>query len=229
MSTRTSPFSGEQAERFVEHLTCCHRWYKHIPVLEGSEFIIVIDPDAGINYPTEHPRLPFGNTQEGYQKAFGRLNYFYCFGSDDTYHSDCRYSSDLIFESFRRHDIVRRFELHQPCRLFPYIAWEFDDVLSVWSEGIDRIIRGFEHERGGELIRLRDAILQRDGFWRNEMSDAEREQFVDEYEQYDDESLTVNIRQYKRLEDAVLEIQQKLRAGELEKMRQAVKTLHPKP
>ncbi|MGL4942986.1 MAG: hypothetical protein ACRC46_07330 [Thermoguttaceae bacterium] len=214
-----SSFSHEQAERFIEHLTKCHSWYKHIPLLEGSEFFIVIDPNAGRNYAEVHPCLPFGNSQEAYQKAFGLLNYYHNCGADDLYFSDCHDSTSRPDEPLQRQDIVRRFPHHQTTRLFPYISWEFSDVLTIWNEGVDKIVQGFEHESKGELIRLRDAILHQNRFWQNEMSDDERQK-------YDGNKLvTVNQNQYKLLEDTVSDILNMMRTVEVEKIRRAVEEL----
>jgi hypothetical protein len=69
--------SIEQHRSFVEHLGNVHSWYKHLPLLTGGQFVIFLAPDAGEGYPSQHPRLPYGNTIEGYRRAFGYLDYMW--------------------------------------------------------------------------------------------------------------------------------------------------------
>jgi hypothetical protein len=52
--------TDDQYKAFVVHLTDVHSWYKHLPLMEGGEFIVFLDIDAGKNYPSLHPKLPLG-------------------------------------------------------------------------------------------------------------------------------------------------------------------------
>lgn len=217
-----SVFTEEQAERFIEHLICCHSWYKHLPVLTGFEFILVVDPDAGRNY---HRRLLFGDTQEAYQKAFGLLNYYW--GDDEGFWSDCKDNiENSINEYFTREEICARFPRHVSIRLFPYIAWEFEDMLrGVKENDVDPIAKGYKHENGEALLKLKNAITEVDDFWQT-MSEEEQDECCD------DESTgktTPKQIRYKELNETVTEILGKLREGEIAKIRQAVFKLQAMP
>lgn len=227
-------FSEEQADRFIEHLTCCHSWYKHISLLTGSEFIIVVDPDAGRNYSELHPKLPFGNTKEGYQRAFGFLNY-YC-GANDQYSSDCQDSLETAGdEVFSFEEITQRYPLHQVIHLFPYVGWEFTDVFFCWSDALDRIVQGYEHENGADLIRLGYAILRCERYWQEEISEETRQRvwqldgLPDAKQLEKDNRLTTHqkkcYKKYYKLFNMVQSIHEKLRGGEVDKIRLAVAKL----
>ena len=69
--------SPEQQQRFVNHLRFVHSWYRHIPLFEPVTFVVFLAPQAGRWYASEHPRLPFGNSMEEYQQAFGLLDYMW--------------------------------------------------------------------------------------------------------------------------------------------------------
>jgi hypothetical protein len=69
--------SREQHQAFVEHLRDVHSWYKHLPLLTGGKFVVFLAPDAGEGYPSQHPHLCYGNTIEGYRRAFGYLDYIW--------------------------------------------------------------------------------------------------------------------------------------------------------
>lgn len=71
----------EQAHRFILHLMEVHSWYK-ARLLGGGDFLLFLAPDAGENYPLEHPSLPFGNHAAGYQRAFGYLDYLWDWSGD---------------------------------------------------------------------------------------------------------------------------------------------------
>ena len=221
------PFSQEQAERFVDHLAECHSWYKHIPLLDGSEFIIVVDPDAGRNYSEVHPRLPFGNTKEGYQKAFGLLNYYS--GYDNEYSSDCNDSMETAGdEVFSFEEIAGRFPLYQRIRLFPYVGGAFTDVFSCWSDALDKIVQGHEHEKRDNLIRLGYAVLREQYYAQFEMPGQQMVPGFEHLVEKTDRLTPDEKKRYKKyyqLREMIRSINGELRDGEIEKIRQAVKKL----
>jgi hypothetical protein len=74
MSSLPEP-TPDQQRRFVEHVSKAHSWYKHIPLLTGGRFVVFLASDAGEDYATQHPALPYGNDTAGYRRAFGHLDY----------------------------------------------------------------------------------------------------------------------------------------------------------
>lgn len=76
-ASRSLPLPTDaQWDAFIEHILTVHSWYKALPLF-GARFAVFLSPHAGVGYPSENPKLPYGNTVDGYRKAFGYLDYIY--------------------------------------------------------------------------------------------------------------------------------------------------------
>jgi hypothetical protein len=106
--------SIEQHRAFVEHLGDVHSWYKHLPLLTGGEFVVFLAPDAGEGYPSQHPRLQYGNTIAGYRRAFGYLDYMWSIDRS-------------AFDRDGGHSVILPPEVLKQCCfvLYPYVSREF--------------------------------------------------------------------------------------------------------
>ena len=146
------PFPNmEQIQRFKEHVINVHSWYKHLPLLEGGKFVVYLEADLDREYPTQHPKLPFGNTKEGYEKAFGHLCYMY-FINDFWY---LPYNSKMVEG--------KRIEIEKPVfsdkhiemcsfTLFPFCHQEFEVGYYKHKEAIEKIVAGYPHPESKLLL-----------------------------------------------------------------------------
>jgi len=129
----------EQHQAFVNHLCDVHSWYKHLPLLTGGEFVVFLTPDAGLDYPSEHPRLPYGNTPDGYRRAFGYLDYMWRIG-------------DAAFDRDGGKPLILPELVLQQCRftLYPYVACEF--YWGIHADAIARLQAGSVHPQRDRLL-----------------------------------------------------------------------------
>jgi hypothetical protein len=115
--------SPAQHRAFVEHLAGAHRWYKHLPLLTGGTFVVFLAPDAGRKYPAQHPGLPFGNTVEGYRRAFGHLDYMWSVDG-----------GPFARDSNPTPELLESLIAYCSFALYPYVSEEFN-----WSEHADAV------------------------------------------------------------------------------------------
>jgi hypothetical protein len=163
-------FTPEQQDRFVDYLMDCHSWYKHIPLMAGGAFYIVIDENAGQSYPTKHPRLPFGNDQENYVKAFGLLEFYRCLSWDDHFHCNSHR------ETFSHTQLKEKFPKHVFVRLFPYMSPGFnEESLYAHKEDYKMILDGIAHEEPELLKSFYKVADEMIDLWQNKLTDLDRE------------------------------------------------------
>jgi hypothetical protein len=166
--------TDSQCDAFIAHLADVHSWYKHLPLLGGSEFIVFLDAQAGRGYPLEHPRLPTSRTPEGnfkpntieaYRSAFGHLNYLWRQSPLDSIDSDGGY----LFET----PIVEYFlaELGR-FTLYPYVSGEF--YWSFHKNAVTAIHNGAYHPMAELILRAFTANSQLECIW-GELSNTQRE------------------------------------------------------
>lgn len=124
--------SLEQHRAFVQHVRNAHSWYKHLPLLEGGQFAVFLAPDAGQEYPTRHPLLPLGNTQQGYRDAFGYLSYAWSVDGGPFYR-----------DGGGRDWRAPAFEDDWRFVLYPYVSDEF--YWSVHEDAVARLRAGAAH------------------------------------------------------------------------------------
>ena len=70
----------EQQAGFVEHLSYAHSWYKHIPLVEGGEFVVYLS--------AEGERFARGVSRERYRQECGFLAYAWRLRTTDAFHVD---------------------------------------------------------------------------------------------------------------------------------------------
>lgn len=202
-----------QLQRFIQHLQGAHSWYKHLPLLTGGTFVVFLAPDAGRDYPTEHPSLPFGNTVEGYRRAFGYLDYLWRIdGEPFSRDSGKRLTTFPRALTYAPVELPDDFLQHFSFVLYPYIAHEF--YWSVHQEAVQQLCDGeAEHPQRAlilELVALEEAREEAEA----KMTEEEEEElFV-----YDaDEKMYVynvakSINQLSPRQAAVLKLQRQVEA-----------------
>jgi hypothetical protein len=146
---------------FETHLVGVHSWYKHLPLFQGGEFVVFLAPDAGENYPSEHPALPTENTVEGYRRAFGHLDYLWRCSSDEPFDRDGGTAPLLDAELMA----IGRFTL------YPYISEEF--YWSIYENDVVRIERGHPHPHAAEILNACYAEGRLEDAW-EELSETEK-------------------------------------------------------
>ncbi|WP_145453710.1 hypothetical protein [Gimesia panareensis] len=114
---------------------------------------MILSPYAGEEYPTKYPALPYGNTVEGYRKAFGHLDYLYRFESDESFDGDTRHAPELDSEVL------------EACRfvVYPFVSQEI--YWSVHKDAVAQIRQGVEHPRAKAILAAYDAESQMNECW----------------------------------------------------------------
>jgi hypothetical protein len=209
---QNNKFTDEQGNRFIEHLTECHSWYKHLPLIEGGEFIIFLDNNAGKDYPTQHPSLPFGNTEILYKKAFGKLNYYWKKG-------DNNFSADGKNDSKTRAEIEKEIDNFEYIRLYPYISGNFFEAIEyeIHQEDCKKIINGLQHEMSNELISLITTTKKLNDIWKR-MSDDEMDLIIKE----ENKIRNSNVLEYNEIQIEQIKILTILQQREINKITRAV-------
>ena len=132
--------TDSQCHAFIRHLVTVHSWHKHLPLFTGGEFIVFLAPDAGDNYPRQHPRLPTENTPDGYRRAFGYLDYIYRCNPNEPFSRDAPPPLELDSEIAA----VGKLKLH------PYVSHEM--YWSVHENDVARIRDGAYHSDADAII-----------------------------------------------------------------------------
>ncbi|MEL7266843.1 MAG: hypothetical protein AAFP69_18810, partial [Planctomycetota bacterium] len=145
---------------FTDHLLNVHSWYKHLPLLDGGEIVVVLSPDAGEGYPTDYPRLPCGNTVAGYRKAFGHLDYFHRRDRNEPFHRDGQATPEL--ES----DVLHACRFVMYPFVSPGIYW------SVHEDAITQIRDGVEHPNAEAILAAYESDSKMEACWQDLSPDA---------------------------------------------------------
>jgi hypothetical protein len=148
--------SQKQHQGFVRHLRDVHSWYKGLPLLTGGKFIVFLAPDAGEGYPSQHPRLPYGNTVEGYRRAFGYLDYMYSV-------KGCPFERDgnnsRVFDTTI---VVLPPDLIEQCEfvLYPYVSrYEYyQEYWSCYEDAIASLQAGTPHPARTQILEWKAAF-----------------------------------------------------------------------
>jgi len=123
-----------QYERFAVHIANVHSWYKHLSLRFGGHFIVFIDPTVGNVYPSQHPKLPFGNDTEGYHKAFGYLSYMYVSNARLKRHYS-RDDEDTFREGEAKVQMTEELLEQTSFVLYPYINHNgFDSIFNAYID-----------------------------------------------------------------------------------------------
>jgi hypothetical protein len=150
-----------QFKLFAKHVGNCHSWYKHIPLIDGADFIVFLDEDAGIGYPSLHPELPYGNSTEQYREAFGILNYAWMANSGGLW---CRDGKSIIDLG----DLQLPEYIKTQCRftLFPVVSGgEFEEAYSIHENDLKRISNGTYHPYAMQLLEWERYYLEKNHLW----------------------------------------------------------------
>lgn len=153
--------TASQWHAFKKHLVNVHSWYKHLPLLEGGQFVVFLAPDAGENYPLEHPKLPTENTLGGYRCAFGHLDYIYQ-SKHYPWLRDVQQVPQLDKEIFN----VGAFKLYP--YVSPGIYW------SVHENELVQLRDGIEHPDATEILDSYNKTQVMEQCWQN-LSTSDRE------------------------------------------------------
>jgi hypothetical protein len=148
--------SREQHQDFVEHLRDVHSWYKHLPLLTGGKFIVFLAPDAGEGYPSQHPHLRYGNTVEGYRRAFGHLDYMWSVEGSS-------FDRDGHGGAFEPEKVILPSDLIEQCEftLYPYVSNE--QYWFVHEEAIESLRAGTSHPEKTRILEWKAAAEEVDG------------------------------------------------------------------
>ena len=207
-------------ERFATHVLEAHSWFKHLPLVEGGRFTIYLEPDLDRNYPTQHPKLPFGNHPAGYEKAFGHLAYQYCIqGVCEQDHGDKPMGDQLVKSGLT--EIPEPHKSTWSFTLYPYCHYEFSEVLSLFENDLQTLKQGGQHPQRGLLLDWVAQLEKRNDRWYNGLTEAERELLIDLEDEEGPtklESVSPPARDFFHLQEAVWDIENRLRSTEEEKV-----------
>lgn len=205
-------YTEEQKERFVIHLTECHSWYKHISLIQGGEFVLVLDKKAGLKYPLNHPKLPFGNSIYGYQKAFGHLTYFWKTNGDQLYFND--YET----QPYTKIEIEKKYKFLSNVNLFPYISNDFNEAINYLKSDFENIIQNEKHLETKTLKTIYNLSNSLDFLWQNELNNEERDCIISE-------NININnavVSKYLSMEKEMFTNLEILKNKEIEKLKMAI-------
>lgn len=207
------PFTPEQKERFIEHLSGCHSWHKHLSLVTGGKFILFLDEQAGLDYPSQHPVLPFGNSPEDYRKAFGLLNY--CWKTE----GDTCYQRDDLREMYPEATMNSRFGKQVHIQLFPYLSDNFVEAIAFHQAGFEQIIREKTHEAHERLSRVNQLQQAQLKYWNEILTDQERNAYSQEIAD------TLHAKEYQSIELELVHELEGIQMQEKEKISNAIDLL----
>lgn len=204
-------FTSEQKERFINHLADCHSWYKHLSLIDGGLFIITVDKDSGENYPSLHPKLPFGNSREAYREAFGNLTYLWKLPDDMYFYSDDRDHNYL-------QEYIESIEMKSTFKLYPYVSVDFIESIDFHEPDFIDIIKNMNHEESEVLGNIFNQYREYNDYWSNILTEEEQELI------FSDESVRYNsrIRKYLSMEQRISVLVERLREKEILKISNAI-------
>ena len=208
-------FTEEQKERFIIYLTECHSWHKHLSLLHGGQFLIILDKNTGTNYPEKHPLLPFGNTLNDYQKAFGHLTYFW---KD---FKDFYFKTDGKSENYTEDDLVKKYQSVSKVQLFPYISNDFSEAINFHNADLDKIFQGQEHEESVILSKILLLYNSMNEYWETILNNEERDLVVSD----NIENESTKLSQYKSIENQLVSYLNQLKQKEVTKIRMAIEEI----
>lgn len=212
----------EQYESFIKHVSNVHNWYKHLSIIDGGEFIVMIDPNAGVEYPEMHTRLPFGNTRDGYIKAFGYLSYCWKTKADEIWDFDGRHTTSKHSRECLN-DLPEYIMKNCRFTLYPYICGEFEDVfMTCHFEDLQRIKSGLYHPNIELLTKWEKTYLLKEEIWRSLSS--EEKDMLSSFDENSDDINTLNekCKNFIESERAMWNSYTTLYEIEMEKIKKAV-------
>jgi hypothetical protein len=164
----------EQYEAFGKYIREAHSWYKHLPLMAGTQFAVFVAPDAGVGrlvarqntvrpdgtlefsietppegseFTEDNPRLHYGwQTTKEYRLRFGYLDYGRREEPSGPYYRDAGPSVQLPVE------------LEERCafRLYPYASEYFVEAV-IWdihSAALEQMRHGSPHPAREQVLEL---------------------------------------------------------------------------
>jgi len=231
MSLERSLPTPKQCEQFAEHICWAHSWYKHIPLLDGAEFVFFFSEDAGNGFTEKNPRLHYSwKTTQEYRCRFGYLDYAYRLPGMETFARDGKTSPVAISpELLDLSGVI----------LYPFVSDDFnapETLASLIAESPKDLRQATAHPQQQEVIQWYEAWQIRDRQW-DRLSDSHREMAIAAsnpwQERLTDENaiaaelakLPLLVAEYLSLENKALNLYYALQAGELKKVREAIARL----
>jgi len=212
-----------QYEEFAHHLCWAHSWYKHLPLLRGAEFVVLLAPDAGDGFPDEKPRMHYSwQTTREYRQRFGYLDYMYRIDLEHPFYLNDDNPISLPASLVERCSFT----------LYPFVSTDYNALEAISYD---------DHQEDLELIQQdpghpnQEQILQWNRlYWERE--DAGVDLTEDEWRiasDYDIEEnyvlpevLSPNLERYLQVNAAYNDVYHALQESELTKIRQALHQLH---
>lgn len=149
----------EQRQAFAAHVCWAHSWYKHLDLMAGGEFVVVLAADAGSGYPPDAPRSHYGwATTDEYRTRFGHLDYLWRLTAGDPFVRDAgpalRLPPDLLAARFT---------------LYPYASNDFNAPEACrWGIHDDAVVRlraGAPHPARDRVLAWVDSRAGLDASW----------------------------------------------------------------
>jgi hypothetical protein len=234
-----------QFEAFSEHICGAHSWYKHIPLLDGAEFVFFLAPDAGAGYTEDSPRLHYSwKTTSEYRRRFGHLDYIWRTEPNVPFDRDTRLEyhgmpvvglpSDgagskisLPAELLENASVI----------LYPYVssqlAVEEWPTYPYYEEELMELIRGKEHPDRNHLVKLKELNIEYMDL-HDRLSDEEHDLAFPVYEKMVENEITLegyiaingmlppDVHRYLQLYDEMNKIYTVLHSKERKKVDQAL-------
>jgi hypothetical protein len=231
--------TDEQYRAFAKHIGEAHSWYKHLPLLTGGQFVVFVAPDSGIGrlvarlegtgyrlvtppegpvFTEANPRLHYSwKTTDEYRRRFGYLDYARRTHEEDTFGRDVGGSLNLPAEIWERCTFT----------LFPYVAKSgVDSVRWAHTEAIERLRAGAPHPQRDAVLEWTRLAEELHEVW-GSLTDAEQRMVLArKAEESAKVENTPRIERYIAIEgDLETVYYDRLRPGELEKIRRALEAL----
>lgn len=197
----------EQYENFAQYIVDAHSWYKHLPLLKGTEFTVFLNPTAGGDFDESNPRRHYSwSTTKEYRRRFGYLD----FASFEDSGPDVENSRVTPFDE----ELHWRFSF----RMYPYVrisSWGI--FLRAQHADIQKMKRGMVHPEGvSEFIFSVDQVA----FLEHQLTEHDCQMIRESKEPLSDLA-----QKYVGLRDRVDETHNALVAAEKRKISEALKEL----
>jgi hypothetical protein len=233
--------TDDQYTAFADHVGEAHSWYKHLPILNGGQFVVFLAPDSGIGrlvarfegtgyqlvtppegpvFTEANPRLHYSwRISEEYRRRFGYLDYAYRTSADGTFGRDVGGPMDLPAEIWERCTFT----------LLPFVAdgdSGRDSVRWAHKEAVERLRSGLAHPQRETVLEWAQLADAQHEAWSG-LTDAEREIVLAlDREEAEKPQTTPAIDRYLAIGTELEAVYfDRLRPGELKKIRKSLAAL----
>ena len=210
--TNIYPPNKEQIGRFVYFVIDVHSWYKHLPLFTGAPFTFYLEQNLDREYPSVHPKLPYGNNAEAYEKAFGQLFFKYIIDDTERY----LFSSKSYLHDAKQHSGT------VTVVLYPYCHIEFENGFSLMEDDFEKIMRGEPHENSKLLINYFNLLTEKEHSWQK-LNEVERQRVLDfEDSDFDSSTEMKTVLPYFAISNKLESVRKQLQAFEISKIKNAI-------